>query len=98
MHEKIKIIALLILATGITFILRLLTLFLLSSGDIPQVLTPDPWYIIRQIDLASHIPCAYTWFDPFTSYPDGALFTGARSCPFLDRCSPCGPKAQNYLP
>ncbi len=83
MHEKIKIIALLILATGITFILRLLTLFLLSSGDIPQVLTPDPWYIIRQIDLASHIPCAYTWFDPFTSYPDGGFIHWGPFLPIL---------------
>lgn len=83
MHEKIKIIALLILATGITFILRLQTLFLLSSGIIPQVLTPDAWYIIRQIDLASHSHCAYTWFDPFTSYPGGGFIHWGPFLPIL---------------
>jgi len=68
---QFKLIILVSFTLIISLILRLQTFSLLTSGLIPQVLTPDSWYVIRQIDLASHSFMSYTWFDPFTNYPQG---------------------------
>ncbi len=55
----------------ITLILHSQTYSLLTSGQFPQLLMPDPWYIIRQIELSSHSLPSYTWFGPFTGFPNG---------------------------
>ncbi|MCA1916273.1 oligosaccharyl transferase, archaeosortase A system-associated [Methanospirillum hungatei] len=72
-NKQLKIIVLLVIALFITLIFRIQTFSLINSGLIPQVLTPDPWYILKQIDLASHSHLSYSWFDPFTNYPQGAF-------------------------
>jgi len=65
-------IIILIIALILTLILRLSTVPLLTSGLYPQVLTPDSWFTLRQIETAANSFLAYTWFDPMTGYPDGA--------------------------
>ena len=72
-NNKFNSIVLLVCGAIISFVLRIQVFSLLNSGLIPQVLSPDPWYVIRQIELASHTNLSYTWFDPFTNYPQGAF-------------------------
>jgi dolichyl-diphosphooligosaccharide--protein glycosyltransferase len=64
---------LLLFSIIITFVLHSQTFTLLTTGEINQVLSPDPWYVVRQTELAAHSFPSYTWFDPFTSFPDGAI-------------------------
>ncbi len=73
MGKHTKIYLILACISIIALILRVQTYFSLNAAAFPQVLSPDPWYTIRQIDLASHTWFSYAWFDPFTSYPGGGV-------------------------
>ncbi|PWR72921.1 oligosaccharyl transferase, archaeosortase A system-associated [Methanospirillum stamsii] len=88
-HNSLILFLLLLFSMIITLILHSQTYTLLTSGVFPQVLTPDPWYIIRQTELAAHSFPSYTWFDPFTGFPDGTIIYWGPFLPLL-----CGLLAQ----
>ena len=81
--NSVIIFILILISMIITLILHAQTFSLLTSGQSPQVLTPDPWYIIRQTELAAHSFPSYTWFDPFTHFPDGAIIFWGPFLPLL---------------
>ncbi|MDD1725094.1 MAG: oligosaccharyl transferase, archaeosortase A system-associated, partial [Methanospirillum sp.] len=83
--KKIVLVTVLsiILAFFLSLILHLQTFPLLTSGISPQVLTPDPWYVLRQTETAIHAFPAYSWFDPMTGFPSGAVIGWGPFLPWL---------------
>lgn len=72
-----------ILAFFLSLLLHLQTFPLLTSGFFPQVLTPDPWYVLRQTETAIHAFPAYSWFDPMTGFPSGGVIGWGPFLPWL---------------
>lgn len=78
----------LILLTLLTAILvgiwlRFQPWYLLSSGIFPKVLSTDPWFTLRQIELMiTHFPSP-TWTDPFSSFPTGKPIDWGPTLPWI---------------